>query len=630
MIVPKIKCAFLTNENEKLELICPILRKISLENTFILTSFNLDHVTYLILKESIDEVNNCDLVISTTPQQGDFVLSYVIGFAHSLGKPIIFLVEERQTSEKKELPFYSNKCQITYDISPESLTNFKIQLEKYIKNFLDNPLQFLEYIPPYSRNLPALNVDLDKLSNQGFENLFFEILIQMGFEFLEWNTDYGFDIIGKFVKKDPDGYVYDETWIINFANKRETIINFNEKMERLITSIYRLMFEKTYISKEKLLVYGDYFTNSNVTILIITPEMESTFFGEKGSYELIDRLQEISKDYFTRISKLNDNTNDSIFSNQKLLPLNFRIRVWGRNHLTNIIKGYPHIWHKYSSDVVLDELEYHKTKEDLNLNILILKENYEKAIKQLDEEKKKRFIAERDAAWKDVAFRGAHKLGVPIDVVETYLQILKRMVKEEDIETGRIIQRMENCIEDVKIVITQFKSITKSQEIKANPTDIYPLIQNVFLIAEEKGVKIEIETLQDTPKVYVDPKRISECFAELFANSLFWFSKRNVDDIRNNVIVIKIEIALKDGLPKEINSEKSYLRIIYEDNGPGIEPKNKVMIFAPFFTTSPHGTGLGLSLVKWLIEGNGGIVLEDGKVGEGVHFDIYLPTCEEE
>ena len=69
------------------------------------------------------------------------------------------------------------------------------------------------------------------------------------------------------------------------------------------------------------------------------------------------------------------------------------------------------------------------------------------------------------------------------------------------------------------------------------------------------------------------------------------------------------------------------MKIRFEDNGQGVELKDKETIFAPFYSTYPHGTGLGLSLVKWIVENHGGIIYENGKPGEGACFEILLPIA---
>jgi signal transduction histidine kinase len=67
-----------------------------------------------------------------------------------------------------------------------------------------------------------------------------------------------------------------------------------------------------------------------------------------------------------------------------------------------------------------------------------------------------------------------------------------------------------------------------------------------------------------------------------------------------------------------------------KDNGCGIEVANKQKIFDAFFTTYDHGTGLGLALVRQIIDGHGGGIVESGIPGQGADFEIYLPIPPQE
>jgi len=68
--------------------------------------------------------------------------------------------------------------------------------------------------------------------------------------------------------------------------------------------------------------------------------------------------------------------------------------------------------------------------------------------------------------------------------------------------------------------------------------------------------------------------------------------------------------------------------IRYKDNGAGVSVENKGKIFEAFFSTYPHGTGLGLALVRRILEGHAGRIMERGVPGEGADFEIYLPIAE--
>jgi signal transduction histidine kinase len=71
-------------------------------------------------------------------------------------------------------------------------------------------------------------------------------------------------------------------------------------------------------------------------------------------------------------------------------------------------------------------------------------------------------------------------------------------------------------------------------------------------------------------------------------------------------------------------NRRDALKLIYEDNGTGIPRENKQRIFSGGFTTG-KGTGLGLKLVKELVEAYGWTIEENGVPGEGARFQITIP-----
>jgi two-component system, NtrC family, sensor kinase len=67
--------------------------------------------------------------------------------------------------------------------------------------------------------------------------------------------------------------------------------------------------------------------------------------------------------------------------------------------------------------------------------------------------------------------------------------------------------------------------------------------------------------------------------------------------------------------------------ITVADEGKGIPPENLPNIFRPFFTTKGHGTGLGLSLARRIMEAHGGQIDVTSEVGKGSRFAIRLPVA---
>lgn len=80
-----------------------------------------------------------------------------------------------------------------------------------------------------------------------------------------------------------------------------------------------------------------------------------------------------------------------------------------------------------------------------------------------------------------------------------------------------------------------------------------------------------------------------------------------------------------DGLELELRGKTECAVIEISDTGDGIDPKNVKKIFDPFFSTKRSGTGLGLAMVKRIVNSHGGIISVASEIGKGTKFCIYLP-----
>jgi signal transduction histidine kinase/putative methionine-R-sulfoxide reductase with GAF domain len=233
-------------------------------------------------------------------------------------------------------------------------------------------------------------------------------------------------------------------------------------------------------------------------------------------------------------------------------------------------------------------------------------------------------LKSRYAAWKDVAFNAAHRLGNPVDAVDNFLVTLTTKIKEgKDEEALRISTYIDNSVEEAKKVIDRMKSLSREQEISPRPAELMPLINTACKVAQLQGVHVQFGEVMDPRLVMIDPERMVECLNELVANSLHWMDK---PDKKITVCIEKIE---NDRLPDTLDKNREYLRVTFGDNGCGVPLENKNEIFAPLFTTRyPDGAGIGLYHVQRVVEGCGGSVSEVGEPGaRGALFEIYLPVA---
>jgi signal transduction histidine kinase len=135
-----------------------------------------------------------------------------------------------------------------------------------------------------------------------------------------------------------------------------------------------------------------------------------------------------------------------------------------------------------------------------------------------------------------------------------------------------------------------------------------PLVTEVRQEIADRGVKLIAETPPDDVEVRIEPQRLSRLFYNLFNNAIDEMSE-------GGKIFLRFE------------REKDELRIDVEDTGKGIAPEIAQSLFKPFATHGkPHGTGLGLTICKKIVEDHGGrIWASSGKPGKGATFSFTLP-----
>jgi signal transduction histidine kinase len=225
---------------------------------------------------------------------------------------------------------------------------------------------------------------------------------------------------------------------------------------------------------------------------------------------------------------------------------------------------------------------------------------------------------ENDLIWVGLAKETAHQLGTPITSLLGWIEYLK--IKEEfsDPENAELLQFMQSDVSHLKTIASRFGKIGSKLELK--PMLVEPIINETTSYIRQRlphlGSKIDLNLNSHIPKVMVKTEK--ELFVWVLENLL----KNCVDAIGEKGGKIEVEVTTRS----------HNLVILISDTGKGI-PKDLIKkIFFAGVTTKKRGWGLGLSLVKRIVEDyhKGKIRVVKSVLNEGTTFEIQLPIYNEE
>jgi signal transduction histidine kinase len=513
---------------------------------------------------------------------------FQLGLAQALDKASFLLTQE---PVKKLLASGATGLMdvLHYEPDPDGLRELSRAVTDILRKFRVLPRRPRFLLGARARNLFV--VDWERLSREDIENLCLELLTQLGFRRVEWEKETPeIDVVAELPKKDPDGFEYRELWLVSLGRNAPPEMLLDMLRHDPDYFIHRMFRDGERFGR---LMKRQQLADAPITLLIVT------LTGVQVQAELFAIEERLRR-------------RPSAFPTP-------RVRIWDKNYLTGLVYQFPQIGFKYFSDEGRAQSKFRKTPEELYREVVELNGRLRSTNAALEDEKNRRVRAERDAVWKDISSAAAHKLGNPIFAIETNLDPLQRRIEDGRVaEAVKVIESIRTSVEKAKGIVAHFKHLTVAQQIIPIPTRLRALLEEACSVAAGKDVACAIACPPDL-LVLGDPDRLSECFDELVGNAMHWLDKPE------RRIEVTVSQPPPDALPEQLDSAVSYALVHFRDNGPGVPLENKNKIFDAFFSTYHHGTGLGLALVRKIVEGHGGSISECGLPGNGADFEIYLP-----
>ncbi|HLX97048.1 MAG TPA: ATP-binding protein [Verrucomicrobiae bacterium] len=243
-------------------------------------------------------------------------------------------------------------------------------------------------------------------------------------------------------------------------------------------------------------------------------------------------------------------------------------------------------------------------------------ENLQSSRSQLETAQTQLLQSEKLSALGEFVAGVAHELNNPLTSVVGFSEILRG--ENLDSKNQHYVEMIFKAAQRCQRIVSLLLSFARPQKPERKPVSVNTLVEAVLEIVGYplRTSNIEVVTRLDPglPLVMADGNQIQQVLLNVLNNA-----RQAIEETHSG-----------DRIIITTTMSRTNVRIIIQDNGPGIPQEILPRIFDPFFTTKGvgKGTGLGLSLCYGIIKEHGGTIIPAGRAGEGATFTIELPAVE--
>lgn len=234
----------------------------------------------------------------------------------------------------------------------------------------------------------------------------------------------------------------------------------------------------------------------------------------------------------------------------------------------------------------------------------------------LKDSKERLVMAERVAAWQEIARRLAHEIKNPLTPIQMSVETLRKTWAKKHPSFDEIFEESTATILEeagrLKRIVSEFSEFARMPSPQKAPLNLNDLIRSQ--LALYKGsVHIVKELEKGLPIVEADRDTLSQLLLNLVENA----RDALAGDPTGTITVTTM--TTRDG---------KAVAMVVDDNGPGIAPENRDKLFTPYFTTkhAHGGTGLGLAIAHRIVSDHGGKMIAGDNPNGGARFTVELPA----
>lgn len=418
------------------------------------------------------------------------------------------------------------------------------------------------------------------------------------------------------LKGAPLDYTYEQ--LIKFSNVFFSDINLYDVEGNLVASSRQQVFDRNIISERINTTAYHKLRNQHLNMFIQRENIGeyrflSSYFPLRNYNNEV--IAYVNLPYFARQRKLTEEISlflTTFINIYVILTVVSLFLIWIiSNYITKPMETIKR-------SLSQTELSKSNVKIDIHRNDEIgdLVREYNKMVDELEKSARKLVATERETAWREMAKQVAHEIKNPLTPMKLSVQHLGRVLNFEKAENNEALDRfarnMIDQIESLSEIATAFSDFAKMPSVELKKTDINRVIENTLELF--RGTE-NITFYHDAPSsCYIkgDEKQLQRVFINLLKNAVQALHHKQQGFVRIRV-----------------NKENGFVKVFIEDNGSGIKEDQINKIFLPNFTTKSGGTGLGLAMVRNIVNNFGGTIALLSTSEEGTVFYLEIPEYEE-
>jgi len=213
---------------------------------------------------------------------------------------------------------------------------------------------------------------------------------------------------------------------------------------------------------------------------------------------------------------------------------------------------------------------------------------------------------ERLATFGQLVGSIGHELRNPLGVIESSLYILQGRLGADE-RAQKHARRIGEQLTIANQIIADLLDMIRDRPLERERMRLLSLVESaVAAIARPKEVRVTIEGVAELPEIDGDASRLRQVFVNLIDNAVHAVGPAGEVRVRGEATDALVTIAV-------------------EDTGPGVDPAVRARLFEPLVTTKTKGIGLGLPLVRRILQRHGGTVIYEPVASGGARFVVRLP-----